>query len=573
MPSTVEQLSPSRVKLTIDMPFEELKPSLDKAYAEIAQQVTIPGFRKGKVPAAIIDQRFGRGMVLQEAINDALPNAYGQAVVEHELVPLGQPEIDVTNLEDGKSVQFTAEVDVRPAFDLPSFADISVEVDPTEVKDEDFEERLTMLRERFATNTDVERAAQEGDLVTVDLEGSQNGEVLEDATAEGIQYKLGSGGMLEGMDEAITGLKAGESKTFTSKLLGGGHRDEEADIKVTVTKVQEQQLPEVDDEFAQMISQFDTADEMRADMRSTLENMARLEQAADARDKVLEAVIAKTDFELPKNLVEAEIQARKDQVNQQLASAGLTVEQYLADAEDETAENEDDFWAEIEKRSMDALKAQIVLDKLADDEEFEVGQEELTQMIFTKAQQNNTSPEQEIQHMQEHNHLPEWMQEIRRSKALAKMVNEASVADTAGNKVDLNKMGPDGAIIESDDEDEAAEAQPAKKAPAKKAAAKKAAPAAEKADESDAPEKADEADAEEKPAAKKTAAKKAPAKKAAAKKAAPAAEKADEADAEEKPAAKKTAAKKAPAKKAPAKKATPAAGKTADEAEVKADEA
>ncbi|MEL4356916.1 MULTISPECIES: trigger factor [unclassified Luteococcus] len=568
MPSTVEQLSPSRVKLTIDMPFEELKPSLDKAYAEIAQQVTIPGFRKGKVPAAIIDQRFGRGMVLQEAINDALPNAYGQAVVEHELVPLGQPEIDVTNLEDGKNVQFTAEVDVRPAFDLPAFDDISVEVDPIEVNDDDFNQRLDMLRERFATNTDVERAAQTGDLVTVDLEGSQNGEVLEDATAEGIQYKVGSGGMLEGMDEAIIGLKAGESKTFTSQLLGGGHKDEQADIKVTVTKVQEQELPEVDDEFAQMISQFDTADEMRADMRSTLENMARLEQAADARDKVLEAVIAKTDFELPKNLVDAEIQARKDQVNQQLAAAGLSVEQYLADAEDETAETEDEFWAEIEKRSMDALKAQIVLDKLADDEEFEVGQEELTQMIFTKAQQNNTSPEQEIQHMQEHNHLPEWMQEIRRSKALAKMVNEASIADTAGATVDLTKMGPDGALIESDEDDEA-EAKPAKKAPAKKAPAKKA--AAKPADEAPAEEKADEADAEAKPAAKKTAAKKAPAKKTAAKKAAPAEDKADEADAEpaKKAPAKKTAAKKAPAKKTAAKKAAP----TADKAEDKTDEA
>ena len=393
MPSTVEQLSPSRVKLTIDMPFEELKPSLDKAYREIAQQVTIPGFRKGKVPAAIIDQRFGRGMVLQEAINDALPDAYGQAVLEHKITPLGQPEIEVTNLEDGKNVQFTAEVDVRPDFELPSFDQISVEVEPAAFEEKELEERVETLRQRFATNTDVDRAAQDGDVVTVDLEGSQNGEVLEDATAEGIQYKLGSGGMLEGMDEAITGLKVGDSKTFTSKLLGGAHRDEDADIKVTVTKVQEQELPAVDDEFAQMVSQFDTAEEMRADLRERLEQMARLEQAADARDKVLEAVISKTDFELPQNLVDAEINARKQQVTQQLAGAGLSVEQYLKDAEDETAETEDDFWAEIEKRSMDALKAQIVLDKLADDNEYDVSQEELTQMIFTKAQQNGTSPE------------------------------------------------------------------------------------------------------------------------------------------------------------------------------------
>ena len=445
-------------------------------------------------------------------------------------------------LKDGQKVSFTAEVDVRPDFELSSFADISVEVEPTEVKDEDVEERVSTLAQRFATNTDVDRAAKDGDVVTIDLEGSQNGESLEDATAEGIQYKLGAGGMLDGMDEAIAGLKVGESKTFTSKLLGGAHRDEDAEIKVTVTKVQEQELPAIDDEFAQMVSQFDTADEMRADLRGRLEQMARLEQAADARDKVLEAVIAGVDFEIPAALLEAEIAARKQQVVQQLASAGLSVEEYLKDAEDETAETEEDFWAEIEKRSTDALKAQIVLDKLADDEQAEVSQEELTQMIFTKAQQNGTSPEAEIQHMQEHNHLPEWMQEIRRSKALATMVNQASIADTEGNVINLSKLGPDGSFIESDvDEAEA----PAKKAPAKKAPAKKAAPVAEAAD-AEAPE----ADAEAKPAAKK-----APAKKAAAKKAAPVAE---AADAEAKPAAKKAAAKKAPAKKAAPAKAEPA---------------
>ncbi len=525
MPSTVEQLSPSRVKLTIETPFEDLKPSLDKAYAEIAQQVTIPGFRKGKVPSQIIDQRFGRGMVLQEAINDYLPYAYGQAIEEHKLVTLGQPEVDVTKLEDGQLVEFTAEVDVRPEFDLPSFADISVEVDPATVDESDVEERVDILRQRFATNADVERAAAEGDLVTIDLEGRQDGEVLEDATATGIQYKLGSGGMLDGLDEAISGLSVGDTKTFTSTLLGGAHKDEQAEITVTVTKVAEQTLPEIDDEFAMMVSQFDTADEMRNDLRSRVEQMARLDQAADARDKVLEAVIAKTSFDLPTNLVDAEIAARKEQVTNQLAAAGLSVEQYLRDAEDETAETEDDFWAEIEKRSMDALKAQIVLDKLADDEEIDVNQQELIELVFAKAQQNGTSPEQEIQHMSEHNHQFEWMQEARRSKALAKMVNDATITDTNGAKVDLSKLGPDGSILESDEANEADEAKapvedtkPAKKAAAKKAPAKKADATSEADDAAHAPE--EEAAEAAEPAAKKAPAKKAPAKKTAAKKAA-----------------------------------------------------
>lgn len=205
MPSSLEKLSTNRVKLTIEMPFDELKPSLDKAYKDIANQVNVPGFRKGKVPAPVIDQRFGRGVVLQEAINDALPAAYGKAIEENTVVPLGQPEIEVTKLEDGEVVEFTAEVDVRPDFDLPDVSAISVEVPAVEVPDEDVDERVETLRQRFATNTEVERAAAKDDLVTIDLAGTRDGEALEDATASGVTYKVGSEGMLEGLDEAVTG--------------------------------------------------------------------------------------------------------------------------------------------------------------------------------------------------------------------------------------------------------------------------------------------------------------------------------------------------------------------------------
>lgn len=459
MPSTVEKLGPARVKLTIEIPFAELKPHMDRAYREIAASVNIPGFRRGKVPAAIIDQRFGRGSVLQEAINAALPTAYTTAIQETGLVPMGDPEIDVTRLEDGDVVEFVAEVDVRPEFDMPDFSTLSATVEPLADTDSEVEERLEVMRQRFATRTDVERAAGDGDVVTIDLVGTSDGEPLQDATATGLTYKVGSGGMLDGLDQAVTGLAAGESAEFTSTLVGGPHEGQEALITVTVTLVQEETLPEVDDEFAQMVSQFDTVTEMRADLAEAVVTMARAEQLNAARDTLLEEVIEKAGFELPEALAARELAARTEQITDQLARAGYTVERYLEESE-EDAETPEEFWAEIERRSVTALKAQIILDTIADTREIGVEQNELTEMLFRRAAQNGTSPEQEMQHMMEHNHAGEWMQEIRRTKALQIIVDAATIVDTEGNPVQALE---EAAVEESDAEagSEAAEAEDA----------------------------------------------------------------------------------------------------------------
>ena len=300
MPSTAEKLSPTRVKLTVEIPFADLKPHLDKAYKEIAEQVSIPGFRKGKVPAVVIDQRFGRGVVLQEAINDAMQPAYEAALAEAKVAPLGQPEIEITKLEDGEVVEFTAEVDIRPDFDLPDFASIEATVDALSSLDDEVDERISMLRKRFATTTELEREAQEGDVLTIDLTAAQDGEELPEASATGVTLTVGEdSGMLEGLDEAVRGLKAGESKTFASTLIGGPFRGQEADITVTVTQVAEEELPALDDEFAQIISEFDTVDEMREDLAKAVQAQARAEQIAEARDKVLEAALEQVDFEVP----------------------------------------------------------------------------------------------------------------------------------------------------------------------------------------------------------------------------------------------------------------------------------
>lgn len=505
MPSTVEKLGPSRVKLIIEIPFADLKPHLDKAYKDIAGQVNIPGFRKGKVPAAIIDQRFGRGTVLQEAINAALPDAYSQAVTETGVVPLGQPDIDVTKLDDGELVQFTAELDVRPDFEVPAFSELTAEVPPIAVGDDEVQERIEVMRQRFATREDKDGAAEVGDVVVIDLIASIDGEEVEDGSATGLTYKVGSGGMLEGLDEAVTGLSAGDTAAFTSELVGGPAQGKQADVTVTVTKVQSETLPEVDDEFAQMVSEFDTVEEMRADLADAVARMARVDQLNAARDAVVSDLVTKTPFELPESMLTAEVEGRKQSITEQLARAGFTLERYLEETEEETAKDADEFWAQVAQNAETSLKAQIILDKLAEEREVAVEQAELTEMIFRRAQSSGSTPEQEMQHMLEHNHAPEWLAELRRGKVLSIIVNEAVVTDTEGAVVNVAAVRPDGTLQDASPEgaqDAAAQEEAAQEEAAQESPAADPAPVAAPA-------------AEAKPAKPKASGKKASAKQAA----------------------------------------------------------
>ena len=451
MPSTVEQLSPTRVKITVEVPFTDLKPSLDKAYADIARSINVPGFRKGKVPPMVIDQRFGRGVVIQEAFNDSWSRFYGAAVTENALTPLAQPEVEVTKLEDGDLIEFTAEVDVRPDFEVPDPAGISVTVDALEVADGIVDSQIDTLRSRFGSRTTVERPAADGDLVTLSLVASKDGEELPDGSATDVDYTIGSGQMLDGLDEAVTGLSAGESATFRSTLVGGPLKDEEADIEVSVSKVQNQELPEADDDFAAEASEFDTIDELRGSITSMATNAARLEQATQARDAVLEALVDSIDVAVPENLLTGELDGRRQQITSQLAQAGLTLEQYLADSEDDQTEEE--FWADVERRATQSLKAQMVLDKVAEESEIGVDQNDLTQHILRRAQAEGTAPQQIAEHLQEHpHHIDEYMVEIRRGKALATVVEAATVTDSNGDAVDLSTIREDGSLATPEDE-------------------------------------------------------------------------------------------------------------------------
>jgi trigger factor len=437
VPSTVEQLSPSRVKITVEVPFTDLKPSMDKAYREIARSVNIPGFRRGKVPPMVIDQRFGRGVVIQEAFNDSWQGFYTAAITENHLNPLAQPDLEVTKLEDGDLIEFTAEVDVRPEFSLPDFTSLSASVDAVDVPEDLIDGQLDLLRRRFGSRETVERPAQDDDVVTINLVATKNGEPLSDATASDLDYTVGSGQMLDGLDDAVSGLAAGESATFTSTLVGGPLKDEEADIEVTVTKVQRQDLPELDDEFAQMASEFDTMEELRADTRRQLTEAAAEQQAAEARDAVLEELLGKVELAVPENLVAREQDARREQITGQLGSAQLTLAQYLDEVED--GKTEEQFWADVENRARQTLKAQMILDKIAEENSIGVDQNDLTQLILGKARQEGSSPQQIADHLKEHpHHIEEYMIEIRRNKALGLLVAAAEVTDGNGDKIDLS---------------------------------------------------------------------------------------------------------------------------------------
>jgi trigger factor len=466
VPSTVEQLSPTRVKITVEVPFADLKPSMDQAYAEVAKSVNIPGFRRGKVPPVVIDQRFGRGVIIQEAFNNSWQNFYGAAVTENKLSPLAQPDVEVTKLEDGDVIEFTAEVDVRPEFDLPDFSTLQAQVDALDLPDTLVDSQVDVLRNRFGSRETVERPAADGDIVTISLVASRDGEPLADATANDVEYTIGSGQMLDGLDEAVIGLSVDESATFSSTLVSGPLKDEEADIEVTVSKVQKAELPAVDDAFAQEASEFDTMEELRDNIKERLTRMARLEQASQARDAVLETLIGQVDVEVPEHLLNSEIDARRKQITEQLAQAGMTVEQYLADiAEDQT---EDEFWADLESRGEQALRAQIILDKVAEERAVEVDQNDLTQHILRKAQTEGVAPQQIADHLQEHpHHIEEYVLEIRRGKALAMIVESATVTDSNGSVVPLANLHEDGSYTEpeaepaeddvADDDEESAE--------------------------------------------------------------------------------------------------------------------
>ncbi|MDR6417425.1 trigger factor [Pseudarthrobacter sulfonivorans] len=424
MKSAVENLTPTRVKLNVEVPFEELKPSIDEAYKTVASQIQVPGFRKGKVPSKLIDQRVGRGYVLETAINEGLNGWYQAAVQESGIRPLSRPEVEITEVPDPTStdgeLKFHAEVDVRPEIELPDYAGIKVEVAAAESSDEDVDKALDELRGRFGTLKSVDRPAADGDFLTIDITATIDGADVD--SASGLSYQVGAGTMLEGLDEAVTGLSVDEDAIFDTTLVGGDHAGESAQVKVVLKAVKERELPEANDDFAQLASEFDTLAELREDLAKQAADSKVVEQGVEARDKVLDKLVELVEVPVPDSVVEEQLEAHFKE------GSGH------GEGEHDTEEHRE----EVKANTARAFQNEIILDAIAEKEEVNVSQNELIDYIVSTASQYGMDPNQFAQIIDQSGQVPMMVSEVRRRKALAVVLGQATVTDSDGKAVDLS---------------------------------------------------------------------------------------------------------------------------------------
>ena len=420
MKSAVEKLSPTRVKLSIEVPFVDLKPHIDGAYKSLSEKITIPGLRKGKVPSAMIDQRVGRGAVLDEAINAAIPTFYSQAAKDNDVLVIGRPTVEVTELKDNENFSFTIEVDIRPDIALPNFSEIKLEVDDVKVSDADIDEQVQALRTRFGTLTTVEKVVATGDFVTIDLVATKDGQDLDGGTANDLSYEVGSASMIDGLDEALIGLSTGGEKSFETSLVGMAE-GEKGSVKVSVKAVKERELPPVDDAFAKLASEFETLAELKADLTTRLTRLKEMEQGAQARDLLVEKLISSVDIPLPAEIIEAE-------VNDHLEKEGRL--------EDEKHR------AEVNEEVKTTITREFLLDSIVKAESVAVNESELTEYLVRAASRYGMTPDQFIKEVSQAGQVTTMVAEVARAKALAQVLGRVKVVDKSGKKVDLEALVP-----------------------------------------------------------------------------------------------------------------------------------
>jgi trigger factor len=418
--SSVEVLSPTRVRLDVEVAYSELESHVASAYKKVAAQVNIPGFRKGKIPAAMIDQRVGRGAVIDEAINSALPEFYGQAAREHKVAVIGRPEVDVKEFVDKDKLVFTVEVDIRPEVKLPDFSKITIEVDDVKVEDSDVDEQIESLRTRFGTLTTVEREIKMGDFATLDMTAFIDGAEVDGGQANDISYEVGSDKMIDGLDEILIGMKAGDVKQFETQLVGQ-QEGEKGEVKATVKAVKERELPPVDDAFAKLASEFDTLAELKADFVVRLERVKKMEQGAQARDRLVEKLLADNEIPVPDNLVELE-------VNDHLEGEGR-----MEDAEHR---------AEVDGQVRASLKSDFLLDAIVQAEDVQITEIELTEYLVRTSQRYGMAPQQFAEELQKAGQIQQLVAEVTRAKALASVLGRITVKDASGNVIDLEALAP-----------------------------------------------------------------------------------------------------------------------------------
>ena len=430
MKSDVEKLSPTRVKLSIDVPFNELKPHIDGAYQTLAQKISIPGFRKGKVPAAMIDQRVGRGAVLDEAINAALPTFYSQAAKDNDVLVIGRPNVEITELKDNEKLTFTVEVDIRPEIKLPNFSQIKIEVDDVKVSDADIDEQIKDLSTRFGTLTTVEKVVAKGDFVSIDLVATKDGKDLDGGTANDLSYEVGSASMIDGLDEALTGLSVGDEKSFETALVGMP-AGELGTVKVSLKAVKQRDLPEINDAFAKLSSEFETLAELKADLATRLTRLKQMQQGAQARDLLLEKLLSSVDIPLPDEII-------KDEVNDHLEKEGKL--------------DDDKHRAEVNDEVKKTITREFLLDSIVKAESVAVNESELTEYLLRAAARYGMSPDQFIKEVSQAGQVSTMVAEVARAKALAQVLGRVEVVDKSGNKVDLEALAPKSEVSLKEDD-------------------------------------------------------------------------------------------------------------------------
>ncbi len=420
MKSAVENLSPTRVRISIDVDFKDLEPHVTVAYETLAQQVSIPGFRKGKVPRQLIDQRVGRGTVLNEAINNALPEFYTKAARENDVLVVGRPSVDIKEVKDNELLKFEVEVDIRPEVKLPDFSAIDLSVDDVVVTDKDVDEQIEALRTRFGTLTTIEKDASSGDFVTIDLVAKLDGKEVEGGTANGISYEVGSNRMIDGLDAALEGMKVGESKTFNTQLVGMKEGDT-GEVTVTLQAVKKRELPDLNDEFAKLASEFETLDELKSDSRERLSRLKAMEQGAQARDNLLKHLLDTVEILVPEQLVKDEVDDHLEKENR------LEDEAHRKEVTDEVTRS---------------VRADFLLDSIVKAEEVQVTEAELTEYLIRTAARYGMSPDQFAQQLSQAGQIAALMAEVARTKALAVVLERVKIKDASGREVDLSKLAP-----------------------------------------------------------------------------------------------------------------------------------
>ena len=445
MKSTVEKLSPTRVRINVEVPFTELQPDIDTAFQQLAKQIRMPGFRPGKVPVKLLEQRVDKQAMFEQVVGEVVPTRYSEAVTTSEVQPIGQPEIEVTSKEYGQDLTFTAEVDVRPEITLPELKNLKIEVDPIEVTDEEVDAELQNLRARFGTLTGVERAAEDGDFVSIDLSATVDGEEVADAKTEGLSHEIGSGQLIDGLDDAIKGLKADESKTFTTKLVAGEHAGQDAEVTVKVNSVKERELPEPDDEFAQLASEFDTIEELKTNLVDQVKRTKRIGQAEAIRDKALEVLLEQVDVPLPENVVQSQVDDTLHNAIHGLDHDEAKFEESLK----EQGSSREEFDTDNRTNAERAVKTQLLMDAIADELDIQVGQNDLTERLVLMSRQYGLEPQQLLQVLQQNNQLPAMFADVRRGLTIAAIVHGATVTDTSGEEIDTTEFfGPSNAPAE-----------------------------------------------------------------------------------------------------------------------------